>query len=384
MDVRKFLAGATIGAAVFLQGCLGEPARIFYDDKDTGVGDATIVADGETDTAGQDMSAQNEGAADGASDGSNEAADAAIDGARDSANDAGVDSAVDGGGDSGGVESGCGPTNTISNCGACGTACDTVHSTGAQCNGVSCLYSGCAAGWGDCVTTGPPNTDGCETQLNTVTNCTGCGLSCDSVHSTGRSCDGGSCGYVHCAPGYADCVTNAPNTDGCETAITTPTNCTGCGLACDTSHSAGAQCGASGCTYTGCSAGWTNCSTTAPDTAGCECNTPACCGTSCQTTHDNGVGNPYYDCVTQGTYSQAQAMKACTAYTGDAAQCVPWTCVTTTDGPIICSSGAMTKNCVCWSYAGNNIGYVDNGGAPPGPSGNTCYCPSTTLDPKWN
>jgi len=37
--------------------------------------------------------------------------------------------------------------------------------------------------------------------------------------------------------------------------------------------------------------------------------------------HSNGVGEKWTDCVPIGTYNQAQATKACTAYTGDPSKC---------------------------------------------------------------
>jgi hypothetical protein len=387
-----------LGVTVIGVGCAVQPSRNFYDDRDatdgTGLGDAAVMADARLDGSGVDASPDGEGgsAPDASPDApsSADAADARSDGAADSGGDAGNDAATDAGNDAAAdsgndAEAGCGPTNTVANCTACGSACDSAHSLGASCSGVSCNYSGCAAGWADCVTTGPPNTDGCETALNTVSNCTGCGLTCDSAHSLSRSCDGTACRYSGCAPGYGDCITTGPpNTDGCETPLNTVSNCTGCGLACDTAHSVGTSCTASGCAYTGCAAGWSNCSNAAPDVAGCECNTPACCGTRCQTTHDNGAGTSYYDCVPQGTFTLAQAMKACTAYTGSASQCASFSCVTSTNGPIVCSTGAMSLNCICWSYAGNNVGYLDNAGGPPGPGGNNCFCPDPSFDPTWN
>jgi hypothetical protein len=393
MRVRSLWVGAVLGVVCAVQGCAAEPPRTFYDDGDAADGtadDSTSGADGDIDTLGSDASADaRETSADGA--------DAPVDGATDSPNDADADRAADSAGDAGpdaagdanpdalgGGDTGCGPTNTISNCAACGMACDTVHSVGASCNGVSCSYSGCVSGWGDCVTTGAPNTDGCETPLNTLSNCTGCGLTCDSVHSLGRSCDGGTCGYTGCAPGYKDCITTGPpNADGCETPLNTLTDCTDCGLACETSHSASPKCTATGCTYMGCTSGWSNCNSAAPDTNGCECNTPGCCGNLCQFTHDNGVGNPSYDCVTPGTWTQAQATSACTAYTGDASQCLQVSCQSASEGPLICSNGDATKNCVCWSYGGNDIGHVFNGGGFPGPMLQNCFCPATT-DPTWN
>ena len=34
-----------------------------------------------------------------------------------------------------------------------------------------------------------------------------------------------------------------------------------------------------------------------------------CCATSCQTTHSNGAGQSFYDCVPLGTYNLTQAQK---------------------------------------------------------------------------
>jgi hypothetical protein len=35
---------------------------------------------------------------------------------------------------------GCGPTNTVYNCGACGVVCDLSHATGVSCDGTKCIY----------------------------------------------------------------------------------------------------------------------------------------------------------------------------------------------------------------------------------------------------
>jgi hypothetical protein len=77
------------------------------------------------------------------------------------------------------------------------------------------------------------NTDGCG-PTNTITNCSACGLACDVVHSNSPVCNGVTCGYGSCHSGYSDCDTTAPDTDGCECA--TP-SC--CGSSCATTHSNG-------------------------------------------------------------------------------------------------------------------------------------------------
>ena len=225
---------------------------------------------------------------------------------------------------------------------------------------------------------------------NTVTNCGQCGSACDTTHSTPSSCMSGACQYT-CNTGWGDCQSSAPDLNGCETPLNTASNCNACGTACDTAHSLDAGCSATGCTYGGCAAGYVDCHTAAPNTDGCECNAPSCCeGGVCMPQHDNGVGQTYYnDCTPLGTYSSGLALKACIAYTGSAAECVSYPCQPALDGgplgPIICSSGATTKNCMCWSFGGGDIGLVDNSGKLPGAGGNNCFCPDLSAgDTPWN
>ncbi len=280
---------------------------------------------------------------------------------------AGDSAAYEGGPDTGS----CGPTSSILNCSACGSACDTVHSLGATCNGTTCAYVGCAAGWADCNTTSPdtdgcetpgscgggtdagpdaapdsgpdaapdagqdsgpeasvcafacdtttgtpscsastcsytchagladcnasaaPDTDGCETSLSSISSCAACGNACDTSRSTGAGCNGTTCTYTGCVSGWADCSTAAPDTNGCETSLASPTSCTACGSACDTAHSTGAGCTGTTCTYGGCASGYADCSTAAPDLDGCETSltsTSSCgaCGRAC----DSATGTP--------------------------------------------------------------------------------------------
>ncbi|HEX4449198.1 MAG TPA: hypothetical protein VH044_20810, partial [Polyangiaceae bacterium] len=230
--------------------------------------------------------------------------------------------------------------STAANCGGCGRACDTKNSQTPTCDGTTCNYGGCNAGHQDCNST-PPDLDGCETTVASAT-CDACGQPCDTSHSQGASCDmssGATCKYTGCNSGYADCSKTSPDTDGCETSVTTATNCGACGRGCDTSSSNGASCSGGNCQYTGCHQGRANCDTSnhdtngcesslgststcgscgaacntntgaascngstcsyqcnsglidcnggnAPDTDGCECATPACSGAGCQTTHN--------------------------------------------------------------------------------------------------
>ena len=330
---------------------------------------------------------------------------------------------------------------TATNCGSCGNACDSKNSQGASCaDGKTCSYTGCNSGYADCNTT-EPDTDGCETKVASAT-CNACGQSCDTTHSSGASCDtssGATCKYTGCVMGYADCNTTPPNTNGCETQITTATNCGKCGQSCDTTHSNGAACSGSSCTYTGCQSAWADCDKTtnpdtngcetpldstsncggcgkacststgqpscngstcayscnsgrsdcnagsAPNTDGCECSTPACCGSGCQTTHSDGVGQNFFDCNGANSHNQNQAQAACAAFTGSASACSPSNVCCGTDlficlGTVADSvCGTAGGKCYCWQYSGGNAGRVQ--------SESTSSCKAScgsSSDPSWN
>jgi len=276
----------------------------------------------------------------------------------------------------------CTATDTVANCGACGRSCDANHSLGAACQAGACTYAGCSFGWGDC-NAAAPDTDGCETALTTPTNCGACGQACDTARSLGATCAGGACGYAGCAPGWADCTKAAPDTDGCETSTSSPSNCGGCGQACDTSTGQ-PTCNGTACTYQ-CAPGRTDCNAgRAPNTDGCECATPGCCAGGCQTTHTNGVGQSFFDCAPRAAYSQTQATEACVAFTGDPNSCsVPVSLCGMPATQAICSAASTAQGtCYCWEYAGPLPGKVAAGTglcaiAIP------ALCPSTS-DRTWN
>ena len=89
------------------------------------------------------------------------------------------DSGPSGGMDSG--DSGCGPTDTVTNCGACGNACNTTTGT-PSCTGSACTYV-CKAGLTDCNASVGTDTDGCECMTTGATAC--CGTACANTHSDG-------------------------------------------------------------------------------------------------------------------------------------------------------------------------------------------------------
>lgn len=68
----------------------------------------------------------------------------------------------------------------------------------------------CDAGWGNCDSMHP---NGCETRLNTNTNCAGCGVSCSRANAS-ASCSSGTCTLGSCNSGFSNCDGDATN--GCE------------------------------------------------------------------------------------------------------------------------------------------------------------------------
>jgi hypothetical protein len=187
-----------------------------------------------------------------------------------------------------------------------------------------------------------------------------------SGDDSGPDANGGGQDAAHDASGVAEGGSDCGPLD-------TTANCSACGAACDTKHSTGATCNGTTCQYAGCSPGYSNCDKTAPDTNGCECATPACCNSQCQTVHTNGVGESFYDCNPMGTYTLATAIEACVAYAetvgGNANDCVGgWTCPPgNTANQAVCYSalGGMTAcSNYCWVYLGGASGDVQECNAP--------------------
>jgi hypothetical protein len=164
--------------------------------------------------------------------------------------------------------------------------------------------------------------------------------------------------------------------DGDCGALNTVNNCTMCGAKCDGTNATQTGCNGTTCQYT-CKPNFSNCNNGAPDLNGCECATPSCCGSACAITHNNGVGQSYYDCVDAGTYNQTQAGKACTAYTNDQFACMAASCIGDAGDMVICGTPDGGTNCVCWDYVGQDLSHVYKSGTT------TCYCPGST-DPTWN
>jgi hypothetical protein len=177
----------------------------------------------------------------------------------------------------------CLPLNTTSNCTACGVTCDTTsgNSQGAACSATGCTYTGCAAGWADCNSTAP-DSDGCETNLTT---------------SNQKVCADGACVANGTCCTAADCTT-PPAPAACYPAEGT---CAPAGTTCGYALNAGSVvCNGTTCCNAvngtcnndcslDCNTGFAHC--TANPSNGCETNTNTntadcgACGRACSTTH---------------------------------------------------------------------------------------------------
>ncbi len=137
-------------------------------------------------------------------------------------------------------------------CDASGRACATGSAgdncgTDRDCDTALCIDGvcvrpgplGCPPGRGDCNGT---DDDGCEVDFTVPTTCGACTNVCPSPSDPTRvaTCDEGVCG-TDCAADLADC--NGLPDDGCETSVDTTTNCGGCGVACGPAQ----QCEAGAC-----------------------------------------------------------------------------------------------------------------------------------------
>ncbi len=130
------------------------------------------------------------------------------------------------------------PLTSTAHCGRCNNACGPNQTCGAG----TCA---CVAPFDDC-TSGA----GCETDLTqSVSHCGRCGDAC-SYPFAAPVCSGSRCSMGACNDGRRDC--NGTSSDGCETDVTTVTNCVTCGTRCgasETCSTVGCRCGGSaGCT----------------------------------------------------------------------------------------------------------------------------------------
>jgi hypothetical protein len=106
------------------------------------------------------------------------------------------------------------------------------------------------------------------------------------------------------------------------------------------------------------------------------------CGNACAgacVAHSNGESGTYYDCNPVGTYSQTDAMGACTSAGKTGCASVMATCEGGVDHAV-CGSCTLLSTAYCWIYSGPHAGHVSTTTF----FGASCLlCPST-LGPAWN
>src|SRR5690606_20887047 len=108
--------------------------------------------------------------------------------------------------------------DTLTDCGACGMPCSLPNAT-ATCAGGTCAIAACQPGWGNC---DGDDANGCETRLDTLTDCGACGMMCTRDNAE-ASCATGTCQIAACAPGYANC--DGLDANGCERSTRTTSDC---------------------------------------------------------------------------------------------------------------------------------------------------------------
>ena len=184
-------------------------------------------------------------------------------------------------------------------CGTCNYDCNAEeHVNTATCSGGSCNFN-CDSGFRDCNTL---DGDGCETALNTATNCGGCGVMCSRANGM-SSCSTGTCELTGCNGGFDECDGNENN--GCES-LSTIANCGDCGDACLPPNATG-SCGTGTCQVSSCASGWANCDGDAAN--GCERNTAVLgpCLPEAGCTRTTFGGNEYFYCPTVRNWTDARA-----------------------------------------------------------------------------
>ncbi len=166
------------------------------------------------------------------------------------------------------------------NCGACGTACSSLHSS-PTCVASACVDN-CDPGYADCDDDALAS---CEINTNASSSrCGGClpgdansgtGQTCTVVDPSTQSpfCNAGSCDFSVCSPGTGDCDGASDGNSVCEDALNTITNCGACGEGCSVANGTSA-CNVDSCEVASCSSGngvsWADCNGLYAD--GCERN----------------------------------------------------------------------------------------------------------------
>jgi hypothetical protein len=118
------------------------------------------------------------------------------------------------------------------NCGTCGTQCMLTNALAACVSG-QCAVARCEDGYDDC---DAQNLD-CERKTNTLSDCGACGTTCGGLDQALPTCASGSCAIESCIGNHANCDGEIAN--GCEQSLDTLTDCGACGVLCPNASCAG-------------------------------------------------------------------------------------------------------------------------------------------------
>jgi hypothetical protein len=265
-------------------------------------------------------------------------------------------------------------TDPAFGCGTSGCEPCLIANAEVQCVANLCALLKCDAGFADCNVN---LADGCESTLDTTSDCGACGRACSTTNSSSATCAGGKCSHV-CQAGFGDCV-QPPSPvadDGCEADFSaSATSCGSCGNNCTTQgapaspfecKSGACGCGNNAqCVLGGAPQAQSVCNT---GTGVCSCNNAACKpGEAC------GKQGPNAVCSCNGGAACAAGQSCCPGSAGckntltDAANCGGCGRVCATG--FVCSAGA----CACDADAD-----CDGGSAGTCTAG-LCECGGTTC-----
>lgn len=289
---------------------------------------------------------------------------------------AGGTSGASGGPGTGGSGPACTNTQTDpKNCGACGFDCSALENVKAgaappdvQCAGGVCVVqpSACMTGFGHCSNNA---NDGCETDLTSVSNCGTCNKACAaplgicSTKSSPASC-------------VSSCAAPTPDLCGSTCVDTTadPKHCGSCSRDCTTlpnlKPGAAVECKLGQCVIpaAACATGFANCTTTTGESDGCETATTTLrdcggCGVPCS--FPNGTAS----CATGTCTLQSCA----TDYKPCNGSCIPASqCCVDADCP-----QARANACVRPVCSNHTCSFVAQSGSCP--AGGTCQVSTSTC-----
>ncbi len=179
---------------------------------------------------------------------------------------------------------------------------------------------------------------------------------CDATHSAGARCVDGTCEYGGCSTGWANCSTAAPDRDGCETNTDTDVeHCGSCSRPCSSANVAARHCTAGLCDST-CSGSFSNCKQppagATPVAADDGCEAPPHLSGIGATAIGWGLGQTYASCNPLGTpgdpttYTVDMVTAARAALTASGTDNTGSSC-----GAADCVHRVGTDFCVVWCFS---------------------------------